>query len=73
MQYNYITSAGLDSGLLVSTIVIFFCLVLTNQVAPQWWGNIAIYETMDFTDTGVRKTINATLGEYFGPAPGTFH
>lgn len=69
-QYNYITSAALDTGLFISTIVIFFCLVLTNQTAPQWWGNVAIYNTMDQTDTAIRKVL--TPGTTFGPAAGTF-
>jgi len=70
MQYNYITSAGLDTGLFISTIVIFFTLFLTNAKAPQWWGNLAVYNTMDMQDTAIRQTV--APGETFGPAPGTF-
>lgn len=44
--YNYITAAGLDSGLILSTIVIFFAIILPNVSIPQWWGNLAPYETM---------------------------
>jgi len=71
MQYNYITSAGLDAGLFISTIVIFLCLELTNQTAPQWWGNVDIYNTMDQTDSGVLKTV--ADGETFGPPAGSWH
>lgn len=65
LQYNYITSAALDTGLFISTIVIFFTLYLTNTKPPQWWGNVTIYETMDMTDTAVRKVLPE--GETFGP------
>jgi hypothetical protein len=44
--YNYITAAGLDSGLILSTIVIFFAITLPNVSIPQWWGNVAPFETM---------------------------
>lgn len=44
--YNYITAAGLDSGLVISTIIIFFAITLPNVAIPNWWGNIAVYETM---------------------------
>jgi len=33
-NYNYITSAGLDCGLAISTIVIFLTLQLTNAYVP---------------------------------------
>jgi OPT family small oligopeptide transporter len=65
MQYNYITSAGLDTGLFISTILIFFTLILTKTNPPQWWGNVAIYNTLDMTNTAVRKTVPP--GEIIGP------
>jgi hypothetical protein len=65
LQYNYITSAALDTGLFISTIVIFFTLYLTNTLPPQWWGNVDVFNTMDMTDTGVRKVL--ADGETFGP------
>ncbi|KAI9743160.1 MAG: hypothetical protein M1818_003455 [Claussenomyces sp. TS43310] len=65
-QYNYITSAALDTGLFISTILIFFTLVLTKQTAPQWWGNSVVTSTMDYQDTAIRKTV--AEGETFGPA-----
>lgn len=40
MRFNYITSAGLDAGLAISTIVIVLTLSLTNTEAPRWWGNV---------------------------------
>lgn len=45
-SYNYITAAGLDSGLILSTIVIFFAITFPGVSAPNWWGNTASFETM---------------------------
>jgi OPT family oligopeptide transporter len=64
-NYNYITAAALDSGLVLSTIVIFFAITLPNVTIPQWWGNVAIYETADSLYTAVRKTV--ADGDTFGP------
>ena len=44
-HYNYLTAAGLDSGLVISTIIIFFAITLPNVTIPQWWGNVDVYET----------------------------
>ncbi|OQE29948.1 hypothetical protein PENSTE_c002G06307 [Penicillium steckii] len=64
--YNYITAAGLDTGLILSTIVIFFAIIFPSVDLPSWWGNIAPFETMDYLTSAVRKTVPA--GEIFGPA-----
>ncbi|KAF2765591.1 OPT family small oligopeptide transporter [Teratosphaeria nubilosa] len=45
--YNYITAAALDSGLIISTIIIFFAITLPGVTVPQWWGNVKVFETMD--------------------------
>ncbi|KAL1966252.1 hypothetical protein VTN77DRAFT_4605 [Rasamsonia byssochlamydoides] len=47
-EYNYLTAAALDSGLILSTIVIFLAITLPNVNVPQWWGNTAPFEaTLD--------------------------
>ncbi|CZR64334.1 related to small oligopeptide transporter, OPT family [Phialocephala subalpina] len=69
-HYNYITAAGLDSGLVISTIIIFFAITLPNVTIPQWWGNVGVYNTLDASYDAVRKMVNATAGEYFGPRAG---
>jgi OPT family small oligopeptide transporter len=69
-QYNYITSAALDTGLFISTIVIFFTLQLTNAQPPQWWGNVDVLNTLDATDRAVRIVLPP--GETFGPPPGSW-
>jgi OPT family small oligopeptide transporter len=45
-KYNYITAAGLDSGLIISTVVVFFAFQFKDVPAPRWWGNIKPFETM---------------------------
>lgn len=65
MRYNYITSAGLDCGLAICTILIFFTITLTNTDIPQWWGNVDIWNTMDMTDTAIQKIL--PTGQTFGP------
>jgi OPT family small oligopeptide transporter len=63
--YNYITSAALDTGLAISTIVIFFALSLSNTSFPDWWGNTIAVSTMDAQGTAVQKIV--AQGETFGP------
>lgn len=45
-NYNFITAAGLDAGLIISTIVIFFAITLPGVEIPQWWGNVDVYNTL---------------------------
>lgn len=64
-QYNYLTSASLDCGLIVATIIIFFALTLPEVNLPQWWGNVKVFETLDATGMAIRKIVSE--GETFGP------
>ncbi|KAK5050578.1 hypothetical protein LTR84_003860 [Exophiala bonariae] len=64
-QYNYITSAALDSGLVICTLVVFFAITLPNVTVPQWWGNVQVFETLDYLGMARRKTV--AEGETFGP------
>lgn len=45
-NYNYITAAALDAGLIISTIVIFFCITFPGVDIPQWWGNVGVQDTL---------------------------
>ncbi|CAI4211109.1 unnamed protein product [Parascedosporium putredinis] len=65
LQYNYILSAALDCGLILSTMVIFFTLYLTSAQAPQWWGNSAAVSTMDYKGTSFKSFVPE--GETIGP------
>ena len=64
-NYNYITAAALDSGLIICTIVIFLAITLPNVTAPQWWGNVDVFNTLDYNMMAFRKTV--AEGETFGP------
>ncbi|KAI8632990.1 OPT family small oligopeptide transporter [Xylariaceae sp. FL1651] len=65
LRYNYATSAALDCGLVISTILIFFTLYLTSTKAPQWYGNYDVYETLDQTGLAIKSFV--AQGETFGP------
>ncbi|KAI9733514.1 MAG: hypothetical protein M1818_007262 [Claussenomyces sp. TS43310] len=71
MHYNYITSAGLDVGLVLSTIVIFLTITLTNTNAPTWWGNNVVSSTLDAQSAAVQKIVPE--GQTFGPPAGSWH
>jgi OPT family oligopeptide transporter len=64
-QYNYVTAAALDTGLILSTIIIFFTLQLTLQSPPQWYGNIDVINTLDAVGKAVKSHVME--GEFFGP------
>ncbi|KAJ1914080.1 hypothetical protein H4219_004934 [Mycoemilia scoparia] len=38
-RFNYVLSAGLDSGIAIAAIVIFFAIQNNNISFPTWWGN----------------------------------
>lgn len=63
--YNFITSAALDVGLMLSTILIFLALFMTNTSFPSWWGTSIAENTMDASGTAIRVTLPP--GEQFGP------
>ncbi|KAF3902159.1 hypothetical protein ABW21_db0205880 [Orbilia brochopaga] len=64
-SYNYLTSAGLDVGLALCTILIFFALSLTNTEAPKWWGNTITTATLDSQGEAIQ--VRLAEGEFFGP------
>ncbi|KAI0915805.1 hypothetical protein AcW1_003694 [Taiwanofungus camphoratus] len=70
-KYNYVLSAGLDAGVAISVIVIFFCLqyprrgTIGAHTIQAWWGN-----TVPFDNADGRAASFYTLapGEHFGPS-----
>ncbi|KAH8821963.1 OPT oligopeptide transporter protein-domain-containing protein [Xylogone sp. PMI_703] len=71
-HYNYITSAGLDVGLALCTILIFLTLNLTHTSPPNWWGNVITSQTLDYNSAhNVLKKVMP--GEIFGPPSGSWH
>ncbi|KAI5359116.1 putative oligopeptide transporter, OPT superfamily [Septoria linicola] len=69
MNYNYVMSAGLDVGLALCAIIIFFCVQLPGGAMPAWWGTNVI-DTVDYEGAAVRNTV--VDGEIFGPPAGTW-
>lgn len=65
-RLNYLTSSGLDLGLALSTLFIFFAFTLNAIEAPVWWGNTVVTTTLDAQDTAVQAVVAA--GQHFGPA-----
>jgi OPT family small oligopeptide transporter len=65
MRFNYITSAGLDVGLAICTIVIIAALNLTTTTFPDWWGNSAPAKTLDYLEVSIQKRL--PKGQTFGP------
>lgn len=65
MRFNYVTSAAMDSGLAISTIIIVLTLSLTNTNPPNWWGNTVGSSTLDAQGAAVKTVLKP--GETFGP------
>lgn len=64
-RLNFLTSSGLDMGLALSTLVIFFAFTLREIDPPNWWGNSVISSTMDAQDTAIQRVLPE--GQTFGP------
>lgn len=63
-KYNYLLSASLDSGLAITTFLVFFCLTYPG-VNLKWWGNSIAYETADGLGTPLDVVPE---GQTFGPS-----
>ncbi|KAJ4858020.1 OPT oligopeptide transporter protein domain-containing protein [Trichoderma breve] len=70
-RYNYITSAGLDVGLALCSILIFLTLNLTKTSPPNWWGNTITSQTLDY-NSGQNVLKKVASGETFGPPEGSW-
>jgi len=64
-RLNYLTSSGLDLGLALSTLFIFFAFTLNGIEAPVWWGNTIVSATLDAQDTAIQAVV--ANGTHFGP------
>jgi len=64
-RLNFLTSSGLDLGLALCTLVIFFAFTLNNINPPKWWGNDVVSGTMDSKGTAVQVILPE--GSTFGP------
>ncbi|KAI0121994.1 small oligopeptide transporter [Daldinia grandis] len=64
-RLNYLTSAGLDLGLALGTLAVFFVFTLNEIEAPHWWGNDVVTGTMDYQGKAIQVALPP--GETFGP------
>ncbi|CAH0052080.1 unnamed protein product [Clonostachys rhizophaga] len=64
-RLNFLTSSGLDLGLALATMVIFFAFTLNHIKPPNWWGNNVVTGTLDFKRTAIQEHVKP--GEIFGP------
>ncbi|KAK4164326.1 hypothetical protein QBC43DRAFT_210871 [Cladorrhinum sp. PSN259] len=69
-KYNYITTAGLSTGVAISGLVIFFA-VQYHPIELHWWGNDVGTRGCDGQQNCTLKTLNE--GEYIGPRIGDWH
>lgn len=67
MRYNYLLSSGLDAGVIIALVVIFFCLQLPKEgsITVSWWGNDFWQTTADALGTPLKLL---APGEIFGPS-----
>jgi len=64
-EFNYITSAALDSGTIICILLIFFALQLPIGITPpQWWGgfNGGFMNNVDWQGTPQTVLTNGTFG-----------
>ncbi len=49
-KYNFVLAAAMDSGTIISTIVVFFALALpkNGSLTINWWGNEVVAKTYDW-------------------------
>lgn len=65
MRYNYILSAGLDAGVAIGILFIYFTLQMPKGgIQLNWWGNDAWQNTADALGTPMRVVAQ---GQIFGP------
>ena len=65
-----VLSAGLDSGFVIGTIIVFFCLqfprngTIGESTILSWWGNNGAFQTADVAGTPLHSM---PPGVPFGP------
>ncbi|KAJ6446569.1 small oligopeptide transporter, OPT family [Purpureocillium lavendulum] len=64
-RLNFLTSCGLDLGLALATLFIFFAFTMRGIEPPKWWGNNIVSTTMDVQGTAVEMSVME--GKRFGP------
>jgi hypothetical protein len=65
MRYNYVLSGGLDFGVAICSLLIFFVVILPKGgIQVNWWGNSVYLNTTDANGTPFKSL---APGEKFGP------
>lgn len=66
-KYNFVTSAALDAGTIISTILVFIALQYPDggNISLNWWGNDVFVNTIDAQRTAYLQP----PPEGFGPPP----
>ncbi|KAN0062883.1 hypothetical protein ACQY0O_004704 [Thecaphora frezii] len=66
-KYNFVLTAALDSGTIVSILVIFFALSIpkNGELSLNWWGNSVFANTVDASGSPYKTPPQ----EGFGPLP----
>ncbi|KAH9949501.1 oligopeptide transporter [Amylocystis lapponica] len=55
-KFNYVTSAALDTGTVISVLFIFFTLgIPKNGINLRWWGNTVWENTADYLNLPLRR------------------
>ncbi|KAG6814032.1 hypothetical protein H0H92_003882 [Tricholoma furcatifolium] len=63
MRYNYILSAALDGGVVISMFVIFFAITYPTNLNLSWWGNNVWVNTADANGIPLKTlAANQTIG-----------
>ncbi|KAK7052812.1 hypothetical protein VNI00_004131 [Paramarasmius palmivorus] len=56
-KFNYVTSAALDCGTVLSLIFIFFTLQFpkNGKISLEWWGNTVFTQTADYNRVALKQ------------------
>ena len=71
MQYNFVLSAALATGIAISGLVMFFSLQWPG-IKIKWWGNTVSYQGCE-SNSSPCILYPLKKGDYFGPRLGEFH
>ncbi|KAG5358573.1 Oligopeptide transporter 2 [Yarrowia sp. B02] len=71
-KYTYVGVAGINVGVALAAIIIFFALQYSN-IKLDWWGNSVSYAGQDGANGGMGAILKKLKpGEIIGPQPGHF-
>ncbi|GAA5863764.1 hypothetical protein JCM8547_006058 [Rhodosporidiobolus lusitaniae] len=63
-KFNFVLSAGLDAGTVLSGILIFLCIQLPRQgtISLEWWGNNVFTKTLDWAGVSYKTPPEGGFG-----------